>query len=109
MCACLHACKSVNETCTEVTTLIRYLTQHCSAAPADYTAIPAPNPVQFFAGDGPLTQRSTTFTIIDDSIVEPLPLEFFSVTGSVTAPFVTFSNGLNADTVNVNIVDNDGK
>ncbi len=103
MCARLHACKSVNETCTEVHTLIRNLTQHCSAAPADYTAIPAPNPVQFFAGDGPLTQRSTTFTIIDDSIVEPL--ESFSVTGSVTAPVIF----LNPDTVNVNIVDNDGK
>ncbi len=107
MCARLHAWKSANETCTEVHTLIRNLTQHCSAAPADYTAIPTPNPVQFLAGDGPLTQRSTTFTIIDDSIVEPL--ESFSATGSVAAAFVTFSNGLNADTVTVNIVDNDGK
>ncbi len=109
MCACLHAYKSVNERCTdlEVHTLIRNLTQHCSAAPADYSATPAPNPIQFLAGDGPLTQRSTTFTIIDDSIVEPQ--ESFSVTGSVTAAFVTFSNGLNADTVNVNIEASDCK
>ncbi len=107
VCARLHAWKSVKETCTEVHTRIRNFTHNCSAAPVDYSATPAPNPVQFLAGDGPLTQRNTTFTIIDDSIVEPQ--EFFSATGSVTAPFVTFSNGLNADAVNVNIVDNDGK
>ncbi len=79
----------------------------CSTAPDDYNPTPTPNPVQFLAGDGPLTQQSSTFAIVDDSVVEPQ--EFFSVTGSVTAAFVTFANGQSTDTVVVNIVDNDRK
>ncbi len=79
----------------------------CSAV-ADYD--PDSTSVFFAAGQGPGSLiQSFSFNVTDDNLVESLELLF--VQGDVSAaPFRSrFSNGSPTDTVDVNIVDNDGR
>jgi len=72
-------------------------------ASADFSG-PNPGVVTFLAGDGPGTSRSTVFTIVDDSIVDPG--ETILISGTSQSALGQFQTG--GDTAVITITDDDG-